>query len=163
MKIDNQECWLYTRTINKDGYSAISIKGKHEAVHRVSYKLFKGLIPKGLQIDHLCRVRNCFNPNHLEAVTPRVNSMRGYSPSALNARKTKCKNGHEFNQLHISGRKCSICVTRRAKEQYTKPASREAKLVSRKAHYKREAENIKIKKLYKLLTQDQEHMWKVAR
>ena len=62
--------------------------------HRVSYEALVGPIPKDLCIDHLCRVRNCVNPAHLEPVTVRENILRGNGPTAVNARKAFCKRGH---------------------------------------------------------------------
>lgn len=91
---DEAGCWIwrgYTDPTN--GY------GSHgdSYAHRTFYEKFKGEIPAGLTIDHLCRVRNCVNPDHLEAVTLRENILRSDGPTAINARKTHCKHGHEFN------------------------------------------------------------------
>lgn len=58
--------------------------------------MFAGKIRKGMQLDHLCRIRHCVNPNHLEVVTPRENILRGFGEGAKNKRKTKCIRGHEF-------------------------------------------------------------------
>ncbi len=55
-----------------------------------------GQIPSGLTLDHLCRVRNCVNPAHLEPVTHRENTLRGDGVTAINARKTSCHRGHPF-------------------------------------------------------------------
>lgn len=62
--------------------------------HRIVYEALIGQIPSGMVLDHLCRVRNCVNPQHLEPVTNRANILRGNTPSAENARKTHCQNGH---------------------------------------------------------------------
>ncbi|MDX3575967.1 HNH endonuclease signature motif containing protein [Streptomyces sp. FL07-04A] len=90
-------CWIYTGTLDKDGYATFSMHGVGtRRVHRLMYEAKVGSIPEGMEIDHLCRVRNCVNPEHLEAVTRRENSLRSESFAAINARKTHCIHGHEF-------------------------------------------------------------------
>ena len=90
-------CWN-VRGLNSKGYGTLALGGAHDpytTTHRFSYELFFGPVPEGRQIDHLCRNRGCANPLHLEIVTQRVNILRGASPSAENAKKTRCKHGHE--------------------------------------------------------------------
>ena len=85
--------------------------------HRVAYEALIGPIPKGLCLDHLCRVRYCVNPAHLEPVTVRENVLRGISPPAVNARKRLCKNGHALSGRNLylktrygwPGRECRTC------------------------------------------------------
>jgi hypothetical protein len=89
-------CWLWVGGITKYGYGNIWADGGTRSAHRVAYELAIGPIPDGHQIDHLCKVRHCVNPDHLEAVTPVVNNARSNSPSAGNKDKTHCKHGHEF-------------------------------------------------------------------
>ncbi len=89
-------CWLWTAYIAKNGYGRFNANGSPEWAHRVSYRISGLKIPRGLELDHLCRVRNCVRPSHLEPVTNRENSLRGESVSAKNARKTHCINGHAF-------------------------------------------------------------------
>jgi hypothetical protein len=96
------------------GYSTIDVAGKNVRVHRITYELVNGPISIGLEIDHLCRNPFCVNPAHLEAVTHRVNCLRGVAPSAQCARQTHCKNGHPFDLLNTyidkrGWRICRIC------------------------------------------------------
>ena len=83
-------CWKWTGRIDRYGYSVVN-------VHRLMFELFKGQIPKGLVIDHLCSERNCFNPEHLEALTQQEKTLRGNGLDAQNAKKTHCKRGHELS------------------------------------------------------------------
>ena len=64
--------------------------------HRFSYERAKGVIPEGLELDHLCRNPACVNPDHLEAVSGHENVRRSDGPSAINARKSHCPNGHPY-------------------------------------------------------------------
>lgn len=110
------KCWIARGKTRPGRYGRFYINGLTFDAHRVSYTLFKGKIPAGLQIDHLCRNRTCINPKHLEAVTSRVNTLRGNSLQAQNAKKTHCKYGHPFiqsnlvkSQLKQGRRECLIC------------------------------------------------------
>lgn len=89
-------CWPWPGRVHTDGYGRTSTDGRRGQVHRITYALVKGSIPEGLELDHLCRNRACANPNHLEAVTSRVNLLRGVGAAAQNARKTECKRGHSL-------------------------------------------------------------------
>lgn len=94
-------CWLWLGHINKAGYGAHGdSKNKCRLVHRWAYTYWRGPIPEGLAIDHLCRVRNCVNPWHLEPVTWRENLLRGDTIAARNAAKTHCVHGHEFTEAN---------------------------------------------------------------
>ena len=98
MPVTESGCWLWTGGIDGDGYGVFSIVNyKPVSAHRFAYELHRGPIPEGLTIDHLCRVRCCVNPDHLEAVTRRVNTMRGFGALAMNARKTMCSLQHPFS------------------------------------------------------------------
>lgn len=94
-------CWLWTAATNKKSrYGVFRADGKTRHAHSVSYEIHRGHpVPRGLEIDHLCRVRHCINPAHLEAVTRKVNIERG---TAFQRRKeqaaaiTRCIYGHEY-------------------------------------------------------------------
>jgi hypothetical protein len=111
---DGEPCWAWGNVPGTNGYGRTQVNGKRWLAHRVAYDLLVGPIPKGLTIDHLCRNTWCVNPAHLEAVTLRVNNLRGGNAAAVNARKTHCKRGHPFDKenTHIAvggGRVCRTC------------------------------------------------------
>jgi len=117
MVIDEHGCWLWQGGRNPDGYGIYRRTGSNQQLaHRWSYLTFVGPIPSE-SLDHLCRVRHCINPAHLEPCTLAENSMRGNGPPAINARKTHCAKGHEYtpeNTAYRTGkanghRICRIC------------------------------------------------------
>lgn len=127
-------CWHWERAIGNKGYGLISWKHEGAKVtmvaHRAYYLAFRGAIPNGHDIDHLCRKRSCVNPEHLEAVTHLENARRGsrtmasgvYVPTPL---KTHCKYGHEFSpeNTRISktgARQCLACGRRNRREYKAK-------------------------------------------
>lgn len=87
-------CWPWLGTKTPKGYGNFA----RFRAHRIAYRLAKGPIPDEMALDHLCRNPSCVNPSHLEAVTDRENTLRGDGPSAMAARSTHCKNGHEYTQ-----------------------------------------------------------------
>ncbi|MDX3520753.1 HNH endonuclease signature motif containing protein [Streptomyces scabiei] len=96
-KVDRTDgCWLWEASKTGTGYGRFSLNGQMVLAHRFAYELQRGEIPAGLHVDHLCRVRHCVNPAHLEPVTCRENLMRGDTPAARNASKTHCVKGHEY-------------------------------------------------------------------
>ena len=107
-----ESCWLWTGTIS-DGYGQFYVNGRRVRAHRYSYEQRRGPIPAGLQLDHLCRVRHCVNPDHLEVVTNRVNVLRGDGITARQARQTMCRNGHPLagDNLAVCSRGKRTCLT----------------------------------------------------
>jgi hypothetical protein len=112
------DCWDWPGGYFHHGYGRVFHDGKQRLSHKVAYEVLVGPVPEGLELDHGCRNRRCFNPRHLEPVTHRVNSLRSHNVGALNARKTHCKHGHEFTPQNTRMRKrrrglervCRQCV-----------------------------------------------------
>lgn len=75
--INDAGCWLWTGARQKEGYGRVKHEDKTPLTHRLAYELLVGPIPSGLHLDHLCRVRRCINPEHLEPVTQQENIRRG--------------------------------------------------------------------------------------
>lgn len=70
------ECWPWTGNLNHQGYGRLQVNRKNMLGHRLSYMLNVGSIMPGEVIDHLCENKRCVNPAHLEAVSPKVNTVR---------------------------------------------------------------------------------------
>lgn len=100
------ECMVYNGQRTADGYGIIRINRKHQVVHKVMWESVNGAIPEGMQLDHLCRNEPCWNPDHLEVVTPLENTLRSKNPASANSKKTHCKRGHPLSgdNLHVSTR-----------------------------------------------------------
>lgn len=119
---NNTPCWEWIGTKIVAGYGIIIINCKHIRTHRFIYEYYYGEINLNLEIDHLCRNKICSNPNHLEQVTHKENSLRGIGPTAINSRKTHCKRGHEFTTQNTfiyknnPRRGCRKCMTKQSLE-----------------------------------------------
>lgn len=118
----NTGCWLWAGALDKDGYGLMRVtKNGTLRSHRVFYQHYIGPIADGLVIDHLCRVRCCVNPSHLEPVTSIENLLRGDTVLAFKRRQTECKNGHPLSGDNLiirkSGRRgCRICMAKLNRE-----------------------------------------------
>ena len=142
------ECWLWKGVLSHNGYGRFSIgRGKKAQAHRWAYESIIGPIPDGLHLDHLCRVRSCVNPYHLEPVTNRENILRGEGPTAVNSRAKECPKGHPYSGenlivQHGTGRLCRECKNsanrdRRQAEEYK--AYRRAYMRAWRANHNNEA------------------------
>lgn len=105
-------CWRWTGCLKPTGYGTFWDGDRKVHAHRYAYESQVGPIPEGMQIDHLCRNRGCVRPDHLEAVTPRENVLRGDSPGARAVRTDRCDRGHSSNWYVIKdGRRyCRDCA-----------------------------------------------------
>ena len=109
-------CWIHNK--RPDAYAYVRWNGKPWYGHRIAYSIFKGPIPNGYEIDHLCGARGCYNPNHLEAVTPRENGRR-------HTHSDTCGAGHKYTlentRITKKGhRVCRTCAREHSKRQYFK-------------------------------------------
>lgn len=94
-------CWLWIGAITGEaGYGSFCVDRSTQPAHRVAFTAAFGRPAPCLLIDHLCRVRSCVNPLHLEAVTKQVNTLRGIGVSAIAAARTTCIHGHPFDTFN---------------------------------------------------------------
>jgi hypothetical protein len=74
--VDENGCWIWSGALSNSGYGVHCWRTKVTSAHRVSYRWYSKGQVRGLDVDHLCRVRRCVNPVHLQAVTHKVNVRR---------------------------------------------------------------------------------------
>lgn len=120
--VAREDCWTYLGPFSWTcvGVPYGNYRGKR--AHRLSYEAYKGPIPEGLVLDHLCRNTVCINPDHLEPVTIKENIMRGISFSVINSKKTACPKGHAYDEIVKQNnrrvRSCSECRLKRVRAYY---------------------------------------------
>jgi len=110
----NSGCWLWTGATNLNGYGCFSPSQKRNSsvyAHRFSYEMHVGPIAEGMVIDHLCRVRCCVNPAHMEIVTRGENVRRGIAPAHVARRAGTCERGHPLAKDNVIGRQKPRCKT----------------------------------------------------
>lgn len=119
-------CWLWTRGKTKQGYGTFRPNRgdrQPQLVHRLSHQWYIGPIPEGHVVDHLCRVRPCVRPAHLEAVTNEENLRRGAGYALQNGMRTSCINGHEYTDENTytdphGGVRCRECARIRDRQPH---------------------------------------------
>lgn len=116
-------CLLWTGSLKPNGYGKLVFEGRNLYTHRAAYEVAYGPIPPDLTVDHLCKVRHCMEPTHMELVTLAENVRRG-------SVKTHCKRGHSLddpdNVTWAMGgaggryllRTCKTCAAMRRRELY---------------------------------------------
>lgn len=107
-------CWVSRGTITTQGYSQVVLSDRRRVQgHRLTFAMMRDepLRPPH-QLDHLCRIRACVNPWHLEQVTASENVRRGRLAEVTRSRRaTHCKNGHERTPENLtSHRACKVCA-----------------------------------------------------
>lgn len=110
-------CWQWLGYVGQNGYGYINVNGRLLLTHRYSFELFRGPVPEGLELDHLCRNTACCNPAHLEPVTHAENVRRGEAGEVNRRRqlgRTHCARGHAWTPENTKQtprqRKCRICI-----------------------------------------------------
>jgi hypothetical protein len=119
-------CWIWKGSPDRCGYGQMRLNGKRPMAHNISWWMFVGEIPKDKEIDHICEVRLCVNPTHLQALTHKENVNKGKGLGAVNTRKTHCKQGHPLsgdNLRYDKGRygmrrNCKTCQKKWHAEYY---------------------------------------------
>src|ERR1051326_3887830 len=130
MPVTECGCLLFLGSLTNGGYGCFYDGTRLRLAHRVSYELHRGEMPDRMQIDHLCRVRCCVNPDHLEPVTHAENLRRGSgvpesTKEATRARAkliTHCPKGHEYTpentRIKQGKRACKACDRDRHNARY---------------------------------------------
>lgn len=116
VELDSSGCWLFMGALDNRGYGQVFTRMKDgkkpttARAHRVIYASLRGEIPSGMELDHLCKRRNCCNPDHLDVVTHAENVRRG-NVGLRQRSQTHCKNGHPFNDINTRWRgKWRACI-----------------------------------------------------
>jgi len=119
----SEGCWSWTGPCTPNGYGKFRLAGHSRMAHRFAYELLVGPVADELEIDHLCRVRNCVNPAHLEAVT-RAENVRRSAIGRWQREKTHCPAGHPYDEANTyhppsqpNERMCRAC-RREASSRY---------------------------------------------
>lgn len=114
-------CHIWQGSLDGFGYGMVWVERRTRRVHRLRYEREVGPVPDGMILDHfVCDNPQCCNPEHVRPVTHRENVLRGTAPTALNAAKTHCPQGHPYSGTHLyllrdGRRECRTCRNARAR------------------------------------------------
>lgn len=118
-------CWIWTGWRNPDGYGYARWEGRDQPVHRVVFAAAGNALLPGHELDHLCLVPACCNPEHLEQVTHAENQRR------ISLRQTSCRReGHDWTdprnvRVRPNGRRwCAECDRVAQRARYAKRVAR---------------------------------------
>jgi len=138
-------CLLWTGANNGHGYGNVGYKDDRGArrtrqPHRLVYEAFVGPVPDGFELDHLCRVRRCVNPAHVEIVTHQENGLRGLRGRLV----TRCAQGHQYTPentiIRSDGRRrCKTCARAHHRRYYLLNRDRLIAADSERRRQKRQA------------------------
>jgi len=136
-----EECWIWKKSLDVGGYGVFWVGDKHMKAHRYSWQLVHGPVDPTLCLDHLCRVRSCVNPAHLEPVTNRINVLRGVSIVAKVASSDKCMKGHSLSDDNCritpkGHRLCRICEKERKYKYYRDHPDMKIKIAEWRSRWK---------------------------
>jgi hypothetical protein len=112
-------CWYWLGCTYPSGYGSIYYKDRIEATHRVSYKLYKGEIPKGIHVLHKCDNRLCINPDHLflgtntDNVKDKVSKNRQYRPFGIKCPKAKLDDNKVKEIRSLKGIECYLDIAKK--------------------------------------------------
>lgn len=93
-------CRIWPGYVNQNGYGRRWVDGKLRLVHVVAWEAEHGPVPEGLELDHLCERRRCYETRHLEPVTHAENLRRGRHPTVVAQRQGTCVRGHPASESY---------------------------------------------------------------
>ena len=120
VEVSDSTCWEWTAGKSR-GYGGFWV-GEHVVrAHRFLWEQINGVVPEGLELDHLCRNRRCVNPSHLEIVTHLENVKRGMT-GQYQVSRTHCPQGQPYDKENTysrpngTNRECRTCTRQRNRE-----------------------------------------------